>query len=757
MGLHMDVEHSTSTLPALEQATVAHTAPTSWIERVGNRLHRSDFGVIALIFILGFIIRAHLMRYELFFEFDSYWHARMVSYILQGLPAPTMDPLAYYQNPVAASFANPPLFFWYASVAVYKIFTLNAAYSQELWIFFVKIIPALFGALTSVAMFFLGKELFKGKDEKMAGLLAGILVAVMPAFVYRTMGGFFEDDSFGFLWMAVGFVFFVKAVRNPEWKRNNIIDAILAGVSFGLMALSWSGFNQLVPILLGIGFVQFLIWTKEGELKKADHYARLWLISFGLLAVFATLQSGLFWLDQFGGITGIVLGLRLGYIDTLAVILALFLFSMALFFVQKRLSWGPNAVKKIFFITILFLVLVPLVVNFFNVSLRTGDVLGQTIGEESDGKNYFGNKYNFMVLFAILGIPIIGYLLWKHSRHYEFLTIPLVWVVVTFFMAWGKLKFTYYWGIPLALIGAVLLVILHRHFARKSIRTQKIVALAMGFILMGGIASGVIFVTQNVPNIEASAGWKTALFWSNQNLPEDAKFFNWWDEGHWITFLSQRGVIIDNRNVDVKASADVALFMITPNPAEAMDLVQKHGSTHLIFGDDLLTKMTNLGFFAYDITSAADPRIQGLSGAMFFCSRNVTTLTKEVSFKCGENTFTSDQLESFPTVWTQQPTVLQDGAPLYLYHDEGMTRLYAFSTKANNAMLVRLWFDDPSLDESFPPLYSNTGGVRIWGVNPGIGNFSTNPPVEVINESPSIPLDSNVAIPDANGVDANSS
>ncbi|MBM3282119.1 MAG: hypothetical protein FJY86_02140, partial [Candidatus Diapherotrites archaeon] len=77
-----------ATTPASSTAASEKFSPQKWFDAVAHTLTRTDLGLVLLVIFFGFIVRAQLMRYELFFEFDSYWHARMVSYILQGLPAP---------------------------------------------------------------------------------------------------------------------------------------------------------------------------------------------------------------------------------------------------------------------------------------------------------------------------------------------------------------------------------------------------------------------------------------------------------------------------------------------------------------------------------------------------------------------------------------------------------------------------------------------------------------------------------------------
>lgn len=701
----------------MDSVPASNEMKSNMLSGIGKLFAHHQFKFVALVFVLAFIVRAHLMRYELFFEFDSYWHARMVADMLQsGFAIPTMDSLAYYHNAAAATLTNTPALFWIISAAIYKIFTLNAPYQFELWVLFVKILPALYGALISVATYFLGRELMKGHPyEHATGIFAGILAAVVPAFVYRTMGGFFEDDSLGFIWMIIGFIFLVRATRHPSWNKQNLIDAALAGIAFALMAFTWPAFNMLVPILLGTGLLLFFFYLGENELEKAKHYAGLWVIAFVLLGIAATIQTNLFWLDQFGGILGSIF--RLGDLDattTIAFLAVVFILCAAAWVLRKRQVIDSNLLQWIFRIGIIVLVLLPFVIYIFNLDLQQGG--GSQVGEESVGKTYFGNKYSMLALLAVVGIPAMGFLLWRR-KHFAALALPLVWIVVTFFMAWGKLKFTYYWGLPLAVVGAIVLVLGIRWALQRSITTQKLVAFAAAFVLLCGIAAGTLFVTQNTPNIESSVGWKEALFWSEKNLPANTKFFNWWDEGHWISFLSGKKVLIDNRNADFVASGGVARFILTEDANTAKSIVDGYGSTHIIFGDDLLSKQATLGYYAYNVTNGNDPRIQGIFGTVLNCESRIAPLTKEKTYQCGSNSFTEAQMNAYPTTYTTQPNQLQDGVPIYIYREANNSKIYAFSQRSNKTILVRLWMNDPTIADDYTLIYKNFGGVRIWQIN----------------------------------------
>ncbi len=184
------------------------------VERVKSVDKRLLFFLLVL-FVLAFGTRAHLLKYDLLFGFDSYYHARMAGTLIETGVVPEIDPMSYYFMEGGVP-APKNQFLWHFSAAIYNVTTLGRGYDKELWIQYVKWLPALFGALTAVGMFFLGKEMY----GKKAGYVMAMVAAIIPSFVYRTLAGFFEEDCLGFLWFVIGMVFFVRAVKIPVFNRR---------------------------------------------------------------------------------------------------------------------------------------------------------------------------------------------------------------------------------------------------------------------------------------------------------------------------------------------------------------------------------------------------------------------------------------------------------------------------------------------------------------------------------------------------------
>ncbi len=651
-------------------------------ERISS-IDKKHLFILILLFLLAFGIRANLMKFELFFEFDTYWHARVGSYILQGQGVPDKDPLAYYQMGGSDIGWKITPGFWFLSTAIYSAATLGLfGYDKELWIAFVKFLPAFYGALIAVAVYFLFKEIYNRKT----GYIACFIAAVTPAFVYRTMAGQFEDDSLGFLWMVIGFYFFVKAVKEMNFTKNSIKNAVLSALFFGVMAWTWEMFI-LIPLILVFYVITtvILMWFNRIETKKIMHLIKIFAIVFVLFSVLATAKDKGQWLSK-----------------------------------------DINYIVKY------------LPINEENVDRFTGEatderkgIFGVTVGEENTGYQFFGTKYNALILFPILALlivlyrffvfPVLNFVFnlkskteWNSSDYFAF--IIFFWVLITFFMAYSKLKFTYTAGLGVAIGAGLVGYTLFEVMKSRTKFEKQIIGLSLGFLMLVGVASGTFFMTQNTPNIEYTLGWKPALVWLKENTPEDAKMFNWWDEGHWITFIGERAVIEDNRNIDINADVDAAKFILSTEEEEAFKIVEKYGSDYLIFGSDMLEKMNSMTVYAYLYEPEKKAAEYGrYLGTVFYCSVSTDKLTGVNTYSCGPNTLSEEQMNSLPTKYTSVPnTMLSEKVPGFVYREKDNTRMYLFNPAANNTMITKIWFENPSITK-FPIVYENAG-VKIFKV-----------------------------------------
>lgn len=619
--------------------------------------------MVICLFLLAFAVRAYLFKYELFFEFDGYWHSRVISYIIQTGTFPAVDPMAYYQLAAGGSYLtnNGSELFWAVSAFLYHLFTLWAPYTKESWFMVIKILPALFGACAAVTLYFIGKSTF---DDKKAGALMAFFGAIMPAFVYRQMGGWLEDDSFGWFPFLLGILFLIRSLKATDLK-SRLINSVLAGVFFTVMAFSWPAY-PIIPLVLMV-FVgltlayHFLLPIARNDTKEGP---------VPLQSVVAALAVAFL---IFGGVT--VAFQETVWVQTTTTAI---------------LKYSPISKN-----------------NIDNITRQSNS----QVGEESKGANFFTNKYNLFIpyIFVPIAFLLVALALYRKQRHYAVLVLLAI-VIITFIMGFTKLKWTYYLGLGMAITMAIVLYeawVLSQNWTAFS---RKLSLLFMGFLLLSGAAAGMFFVTQNVPNIEYGDGWKEALFWIKDNTPTDSKFFNWWDEGHWITFIGERRATLDNRGYDYNSIKQVAQFFSTKDENFAINRITQlpYDSDYLIMDTGVLQSIPS--YANYLAEDGITPEIQSYAAAranVLDCSLQ-TAINGQKTYQCADATVPSEEFEQFPTTWQPNPTQVQGREAIYIYRSvdyKGNHKIYVLNPQANDSMAAKVWFGKEDVKNRFDPVY----------------------------------------------------
>ena len=647
----------------------------SFFDKLGDffKEHWKHILILILIFFVAFGFRTMILRYDLMFEFDSYWHARMNAELIDTGVKPTIDTMGTYHN------ANTPIIPWsyapvlyYTGYLAYKIVYLGAPYDQEKWIFLVRLLPAIFGGLIALAAYLLFKW---GFNSRKIGYIAGFITAVMPAFIYRQMGGFYEEDCYGFLWAILGFAFLIKALKEPKFTKANIIYATLSGLMFGVMAFTWAVF-VIVPVIIEAYFVFMLIWSLITKVDKKIilSICGLFAITFVLTAIFGSLaQTG--WID-----------------------------------LQINYGKGILGISK----------------ESVNTQ-KSGVLSSKSVGEESMGKYAFTNKYGVFLAFIILGLIAIIYSLYK-NKNIQFTLLTLAWGLVTFYLAWNKLKATYWFGLGLAIVSAFTIAILIKYYQEEKVKTGwKVFGIALSvLLLLGGTASGVIFTYNHAPNIVTEQGWKDAVYFMDNNLPHNSNVFNWWSWGHWITFIGHQRASTDNTNSDQQANGDFGTFFVTQDSNEALGIIKAYDADYIAFDYKALLETQTYSAYANELQKNKF-NTKNSFVAPFACQSEQNPIGGTTNFNCtslfymgGQRVstkFDAGKMFGFPSQYTTKPTdIWQNKLPVIYYTTINKSLLLIVDMKTNESYGLKLWFNAPETKKYFIEVYNN-GFVRIWKVN----------------------------------------
>ena len=159
---------------------------------------------------------------------DPYYNMRLVKVTLETGKFPYIggvngekDPLLNY--PLGGSGKRPPLFMMMA-IGLSRIFNIfmndvdAVGYSMQ-------IIPAIFGALLVIPVYFIATMLFNRK----AGIIASFIVALIPIHLSSGHGSaysLFDHDSFVLLLTSFTMMFLVMSLKEKNEKNFHLIDYI---------------------------------------------------------------------------------------------------------------------------------------------------------------------------------------------------------------------------------------------------------------------------------------------------------------------------------------------------------------------------------------------------------------------------------------------------------------------------------------------------------------------------------------------------
>jgi asparagine N-glycosylation enzyme membrane subunit Stt3 len=508
------------------------------------------------------------------------------------------------------------------------------------------------------------------------------------------------------------------------------MNTALAGIFFGAMAWGW-GMYLLIPILIVPFFIISLaraLWLKTN--KELVVFVAAFAVILGIFSIismpFDWISSSLSYAQQALNETipdALFIPLVIIVIVALAAIYLFLAFSVKTNKEKtERYSKFTTIILTIFLAAALLFTVILFATQpkIFDIS----GVLGSSVGEENTGHQFFGAKYNALILLPIFALILLPIRIWREKNDY-FSILFFLWILTTFVMAWYKLKFTFVFGLSIAPAAAVVVEELFCYTKNRPGIEKKLVFACLAFLLLTGLAAGITFTKTNIPNIEYSfPNWKPALEWMRTGTPEGSKMFNWWNQGHWITFIGERLALNDNRNLSKESDRDYALFYITPDLNKAMELVTSYNADYAVFDISDFRSIISMGQYAFDTTNSRDPRIlpyfiidskgQGMEGAFFqSCSVSQT----EQKLTCGGNIFSFADWQNLPVNWQGTPTTFyEQRVPLFLYRDETLPILYVFNEASNNSTAAKLWFNETETMKFFEESYAKEG-IKIFKIN----------------------------------------
>ena len=471
------------------------------------------------------------------------------------------------------------------------------------------ILPAFMGALTALVAFFLGRELYNNT----VGLFTGIFMAFIPAFLQRTIAGFYDNECIGVFAIVLTTYLFMRGL-----KRGSLFASVGAGLALGYLQMSWGASEFMLGLLALYAFSMLLI----------GHYSKRLLSSYMITIALGIFIGNLIPRNGFGnltdftilapiGVAGILamyeIWLRIGgYREATANVLAphmkpiLFgLITPVVGVVSYLIYVGSNTLTIIPYSSNPVLQIGTKFLSVINPFLRLDQRILASVAEHLPSP--WGSFYNTL-LILIFFFPLGLYFLFKRGRDEDWLM--LIFGVTSVYFAGSMIRLTLILAPAVAVLAAVASynilapyakvvtqksVFERRRFRMSSSLTSEHALTAFAFIgllLSVNVILGTNYIFQQVGNPEFAQGplstgsqatdWQVAMTYIRNVLPSGSIIASWWDYGYWINGAADAQTIVDNATFNSTQIALMGYALMALNLTESLKTFKLWDTTHVL-------------------------------------------------------------------------------------------------------------------------------------------------------------------------------
>ena len=168
-------------------------------------------------------------------------------------------------------FGAPTANYAFPAYVIYYIYKVMHFFSPDVTINYADIVyPIVVFSIGLVFFFLLVRKLTRTR----VALVSTLFLAIMPAFLQRTVGGSSDHDAMGIMFMFASLYLIIQAWESKDLK-STLLWGALAGIATGLTGLSWGAW-KFIYLIFGL-FVLIQLFLHKIEERHTYLYL-LWLV-----------------------------------------------------------------------------------------------------------------------------------------------------------------------------------------------------------------------------------------------------------------------------------------------------------------------------------------------------------------------------------------------------------------------------------------------------------------------------------------------
>lgn len=564
--------------------STAESAVTTLLHTI--EAYKKWFALVLVVFIAlaGFLLR---MQPALRYGYELHANDPWIMYWMNKQLALNGPQYWYHLNPAEEPEAR---LFWYPWGRDFThteyplssmIFAITYPLAKALGLT-IKEYSVVEPALAGFFMILAGYLLVRRIAGELAGVLAAFLLAFVPGAVERTIAGFIEKQGLAMPLVLLHMYFLAGVI-----KRTNLKEAILAGITLGLVPWTWGGYQGIMVFTAAtIGLLPLLARTSQELLK-----------SFTVLVVLA-----------------LVLGLaspNTGY-ELIVGPGGILLASIPVFYVAHLMEKGrllPRFVEKygiprLYLGIVVVLGVLGLILIFTGVLDFTGRVLAFIGKRFEDPLVASVSEHQILparFAFNRVGVPLLLTLgtlvltLLRGRRMPELLVVAIP-GAVSIYLAFRSAYMAQTVATMLSVAGAAVVMVIGQYLTRSvaggkrggpgRIDTLGVSLALVSVVVVFGFASlhiptSLQLAEATIPSIMSGGigltvknlAWIYTLDFLKNDTSPNSLVVAWWDYGYWITVGGDRASVADGATMNGTQIRLLAKALTAQDEAETLDII----------------------------------------------------------------------------------------------------------------------------------------------------------------------------------------
>ncbi|MBW2981208.1 hypothetical protein KY360_07365 [Candidatus Woesearchaeota archaeon] len=519
---------------------------------------------------------------------DPYFWARHARNIIENAhPGDELRDGKPYDNHMYAPNGRgvpPDTFHAYLEAYAYKFFSFFNRDLDLLKVVFY--VPVILAALAVIPAFFIARRI----GGNFGGVIAAAIVAIHPAFLTRTAGGFADTDAYNVLFPLLVTWLFLEAFETKDRNRKILFSAI-AGLFVGMYSFTWGGWWHILAFIFATLVIYLGYYTilHINELKKGlTNFVKQPGIKNTLFLLLCFMISSMVFVSiftSFSTFKSFLLTGPMSFVKMKEVGITTVWPNVFTTVAEQNPASLNGVISQIGF------------GNWFLFLIGISGLVLSTI-KKKDAKLWFigssivwyaliilAKPQNLRIFIVLVAIPVIARLIIavrESDREIDakYAILLALWILSTIYASVKGIRFTLLlvpafavsFGITVGLMYKYLNTWISKELNIHKIITSVSLILLMCLLLIAPFKSAMATATNEIPSMNDA--WWSSLEKIRLESEPDAIINSWWDFGHWFKYIGDRAVTFDGTSQNSPQAHWIGNTLLTDDEDKAIGILR---------------------------------------------------------------------------------------------------------------------------------------------------------------------------------------